>query len=187
LRDHRAKRLAGQKDPRPYLLMATFMEGHEGTGEVLRTLDVALAGFLESMRDSGELRDTVLVVAADHGLHMGLNFAFLQNGRIEHQNPFFAMSVPEWLYAFAEQYQAENGSDDVSPFAANEQRLVTPFETHHMLRALADWPMVDADGWSRSVFAAQKPGRTCEEAGIGAGYCMCKPTIKPITQIKKKK
>ncbi|KAJ2907918.1 hypothetical protein GGI21_003407, partial [Coemansia aciculifera] len=94
LRDHRAKRLAGQKDPRPYLLMATFMEGHEGTGEVLRTLDVALAGFLESMRDSGELRDTVLVVAADHGLHMGLNFAFLQNGRIEHQNPFFAMSVP---------------------------------------------------------------------------------------------
>ncbi|KAJ2816280.1 hypothetical protein IWW50_006556, partial [Coemansia erecta] len=63
---------------------------HEGTGEVLRTLDDALATFLEDIRDSGELDNTVLIVGSDHGLHMGLNFAYTQNGRIEHQNPFFA-------------------------------------------------------------------------------------------------
>ncbi|KAJ2005560.1 hypothetical protein H4R26_001876, partial [Coemansia thaxteri] len=177
LREHRAKRHAQQKDARPYMITATFLEGHEGTGEVLSTLDNALAAFLESMRDSGELDDTVLILGADHGLHMGLNFAFLQNGRIEHQNPFFAMSVPEWLHSFAEKHQKEHGSEAISPFAANEQRLTTPFETHHTFRVLADWPNFETDSWKRSLFAAQRPGRTCEEAGIGASFCMCKRKV----------
>ncbi|KAJ2493682.1 hypothetical protein IWW37_000313 [Coemansia sp. RSA 2050] len=174
LREYRAKQLAHQKDAQPYMIFATFLEGHEGTGEVLRTVDDSLAAFLESMQDSGELSDTVLIVAADHGLHMGLNFAFLQNGRIEHQNPFFAMSVPEWLHEFSEKYQAENGSESVSPFTANEQRLTTPFETFHTFRVLADWPEFEIDSWKRSLFAPQRAGRTCEEAGIGANFCMCK-------------
>ncbi|KAJ2686952.1 hypothetical protein IWW39_003266 [Coemansia spiralis] len=174
LREHRAKQLAHQKDARPYMISATFLEGHEGTGEVLRTLDDSLAAFLKSMRDSGELNDTVLIVGADHGLHMGLNFAFFQNGRIEHKNPFFAMSVPEWLYEFSEKYQNEQGLEAASPFAANEQRLVTPFETYHTFRVLADWPEFETDSWKRSLFATQKAGRTCEEAGIGANFCMCK-------------
>ncbi|KAJ2486533.1 hypothetical protein EV174_001049 [Coemansia sp. RSA 2320] len=174
LREHRAKQHAQQKDARPYMITATFLEGHEGTGEVLSTLDDALAAFLESMRDSGELDDTVLILGSDHGLHMGLNFAFLQNGRIEHKNPFFTMSVPEWLHSFAEMHQKEHGSEAISPFAANEQRLTTPFETHHTLRVLADWPDFETNGWKRSLFAAQRPGRTCEEAGISAKFCMCK-------------
>ncbi|KAJ2063734.1 hypothetical protein GGI17_001520 [Coemansia sp. S146] len=179
LREHRAKQLAQQKDARPYMISATFLEGHEGTGEVLRTVDDSLAAFLESMRDSGELNDTVLIMAADHGLHMGLNFAFLQSGRIEHQNPFLAMSVPEWLHEFSEKYQTDHGSEKVSPFAANEQRLVTPFETHHTFRVLADWPEFETDSWKRSLFAAQRAGRTCEEAGIGANFCMCKIPATP--------
>ncbi|KAJ1903212.1 hypothetical protein LPJ81_003178, partial [Coemansia sp. IMI 209127] len=159
---------------RPYMITATFLEGHEGTGEVLRTLDKALAAFLKDIGNSGELEDTVLMLGADHGLHMGLNFAFLQNGRIEHQNPFFIMSVPEQLHQFAKNYQHIYGAEQISPFSANEQRLTTPFETYHTFRALADWPNVDVDNWKRSLFAAQKSGRTCEEAGIGASFCMCK-------------
>ncbi|KAJ1985841.1 hypothetical protein GGI25_006468 [Coemansia spiralis] len=159
---------------RPYMVTAVFLEGHEGTGEVLHTLDKALAAFLKDIRDSGELEDTVFILSADHGLHMGLNFAFLQNGRIEHQNPFFAMSVPEPLYQFAKHYQKLHGNEKVSPFAVNEQRLTTPFETYHTFRALADWPKIDVSNWDRSLFAAQKAGRTCEEAGIGASFCMCK-------------
>ncbi|KAJ1913142.1 hypothetical protein LPJ71_002580 [Coemansia sp. S17] len=84
------------------------------------------------------------------------------------------MLVPEWLHEFSEKYQTEHGSEKVSPFAANEQRLVTPFETHHTFRVLADWPEFETDSWKRSLFAAQKAGRTCEEAGIGANFCMCK-------------
>ncbi|KAJ2027330.1 hypothetical protein H4S03_008300, partial [Coemansia sp. S3946] len=69
------------------MISATFLEGHDGTGEVLRTVDDSLAAFLASMRDSGELNNTVLIIGADYGLHMGLNFAFLQSGRIENKNP----------------------------------------------------------------------------------------------------
>ncbi|KAJ2550919.1 hypothetical protein EV175_003885 [Coemansia sp. RSA 1933] len=168
------RRQKHKKSQRPYMITATFLEGHEGTGEVLRTLDKALAGFLKDIRKSGELDDTVLMLGADHGLHMGLNFAFLQNGRIEHQNPFFVMSVPEQLYQFAKDYQQIYGTEKISPFAANEQRLTTPFETYHTFRALADWPNIDADNWEKSLFAAQRAGRTCEDAGIGASFCMCK-------------
>ncbi|KAJ1734112.1 hypothetical protein LPJ72_002518 [Coemansia sp. Benny D160-2] len=116
-------------------------------------MDDALAAFLEDLGDSGELEDTVFILGSDHGLHMGINFAFLQNGRIEHQNPFFVMSVPEQLHQFAESFQHYHGSEKgISPFAANEQRLTTPFEVHHTFRALADWPKVDGDNWKRIEF-----------------------------------
>ncbi|KAJ2398700.1 hypothetical protein GGI23_003088 [Coemansia sp. RSA 2559] len=174
LRSRRHKGKHSSAPRRPYMITATFLEGHEGTGEVLRTLDKALAAFLEDIGNSGELEDTVLMLGADHGLHMGLNFAFLQNGRIEHQNPFFIMSIPEQMHQFAKTYQYIHGAEQISPFKANEQRLTTPFETYHTFRALADWPDVDVNNWERSLFAAQKPGRTCEEAGIGANFCMCK-------------
>ncbi|KAJ2304581.1 hypothetical protein IWW54_005356, partial [Coemansia sp. RSA 2705] len=159
---------------RPYMVTATFLEGHEGTGEVLRTLDDALAAFLDDIWQSGELNNTVLMVGSDHGLHMGLNFAYLQNGRIEHQNPFFAMSVPEHLYQYAGDYWAAHGEGQAHPLALNEQRLTTPFEIHHTFRVLADWPQFSSNDWSRSLFYPQKKGRTCSEAGIGASFCMCK-------------
>ncbi|KAJ2607773.1 hypothetical protein H4S08_004707 [Coemansia sp. RSA 1365] len=177
----------GAKD-RPYMITATFFEGHEGTGEVIHTLDSALAAFIEDMRDSGELKDTVLIIAADHGLHMGLNFAYLQNGRIEHQNPFFAMSVPEWLHQFTNTLQLENEQDKHrqvkvkknkerkwkdSPLAINEQRLITPFELHHSFRVLAEWPKFSTESWKKSLFYPQKKGRTCKDAGIGSAFCMC--------------
>ncbi|KAJ1732149.1 hypothetical protein LPJ61_002182 [Coemansia biformis] len=177
-RELRALRAEGRdgRKVRPYMITAAFLEGHEGTGEVLRTIDDALAEFLEDARDSGQLEDTVVIVGADHGLHMGINFAFLQNGRIEHQNPFFAMSVPEWLYQYSHEHQSALGVDAQPPLVTNEQRLTTPFDVHHTFRVLADWPDFDADDWRRSLFSPQKKGRTCDEAGIGSKFCMCQPS-----------
>ncbi|KAI9473189.1 hypothetical protein BX667DRAFT_508181 [Coemansia mojavensis] len=167
---------SGKGKHRPYMISITFMEGHEGTGEVLSTVDDALAAFLQDMHESGELNNTVLIVGGDHGLHMGLNFAYLQNGRIEHQNPFFAMSVPEWLYEFADKYHQTHTSEQEHPLLLNEQRLTTPFELHHTFRVLAEWPQVNHDSWKRSLLYPQKRGRLCSEAGIGEGYCMCRPS-----------
>ncbi|KAJ2776702.1 hypothetical protein H4R18_005530 [Coemansia javaensis] len=162
-----ALRADGRQRAWPYMLMLNLMEGHEATGEVLRTADERLAAFLESMRESGELDDTALFVVADHGLHMGLNFVFLNSGQIEHKNPFFAMVLPQWLRAYVDG-RAEPG------LAVNEQRLTTPTETHYTLKTLADWPAFALADYARSLFAPVPAERTCEQAGIDAMFCMCR-------------
>ncbi|KAJ2518366.1 hypothetical protein H4217_003370 [Coemansia sp. RSA 1939] len=167
LREELRSGLVMNSTDRPYMLMLNLMEGHEGTGEVLRTLDIRLSAFLADMRDSGELEDTALFLLSDHGLHMGLNFAFLNSGQIEHKNPFFAMVLPQWLRTDLG-HMAEQG------LLANEQRLTTPLETHYTLKTLADWPVYDHGDFEKSLFAPVKAGRTCADANIGASFCMCK-------------
>jgi hypothetical protein len=72
----------------PKWLTLSFMEGHEGTGEVLPSLDTDLAGFLQQLLvTGGAAADTVVVIAADHGLHMGLPYLLTTQGRREHMNP----------------------------------------------------------------------------------------------------
>lgn len=36
------------------------------------------------MEEDGSLENTIVFMMADHGLHMGINFMFTPNGRIEH-------------------------------------------------------------------------------------------------------
>ncbi|KAJ2083447.1 hypothetical protein H4R24_000827 [Coemansia sp. RSA 988] len=156
-----------EQQKQPYFLMLNLMEGHEGTGEVLRTLDNRLSELLSDLDKSGELEDTALFILSDHGLHMGLNFAFLNSGQIEHKNPFFAMVLPHWLRNFVDN-QPEAG------LPVNEQRLTTPLETHYTLKTLASWPMFDIADYKRSLFSPVPAGRSCSDAGIGSNFCMCK-------------
>ncbi|KAJ2659116.1 hypothetical protein IWW48_003648, partial [Coemansia sp. RSA 1200] len=167
LREELRSGLDMNRTERPYMLMLNLMEGHEGTGEVLGTLDSRLSTFLSDMRDSGELEDTALFLLSDHGLHMGLNFAFLNSGQIEHKNPFFAMVLPQWL-------RTDLGDTAEQGLLANEQRLTTPFETHYTLKTLANWPVYDPNDFEKSLFAPVKAGRTCADANIGSNFCMCK-------------
>ncbi|KAJ2156618.1 hypothetical protein GGF46_005061 [Coemansia sp. RSA 552] len=163
----KAMRAGEERTRRPYMLMLNLMEGHEGTGEVLRTLDDRLSTFLTDLRTSGELEDTALFLLSDHGLHMGLNFAFLNSGQIEHKNPFFSMVLPHWLRSYADKLQNPG-------LSLNEQRLTTPMETYYTLKTLADWPAVDPADYQRSLFSPVPAGRTCDQAGIGARVCKCK-------------
>jgi predicted AlkP superfamily phosphohydrolase/phosphomutase len=47
-------------------LYLEFMDGHEGTGEVVRYLDAPLVKMLENIN----LEDTTIIVFSDHGWHM---------------------------------------------------------------------------------------------------------------------
>ncbi|KAF9433724.1 hypothetical protein BGZ76_009057, partial [Entomortierella beljakovae] len=69
---------------RPWFQMGSFIEGHEGTGDVLLTLDNDFSNFFKGMEKDGTLENTIIIMMADHGLHMGINFMFSPNGRIEH-------------------------------------------------------------------------------------------------------
>ncbi|KAG0370256.1 hypothetical protein BGX24_002099 [Mortierella sp. AD032] len=159
----------------PWFQMGSLIEGHEGTGEVLLTMDDDLSKFLKGMEEDGSLENTIVFMMADHGLHMGINFMFTPNGRIEHMNPYLSVILPPLL---TERYPSL-----ARGLAHNQQSLVTGYEIHATLKMLASGRMpeygdedeIDGGSWRKGTLFDEEfnPSRTCEEAKIPAEYCHC--------------
>lgn len=47
-----------------------FLEGHEGTGEVITLLDDPLEDFLSFVVENNYDEDSIIFIGSDHGLHM---------------------------------------------------------------------------------------------------------------------
>ncbi|KAK3825146.1 MAG: hypothetical protein J3Q66DRAFT_327056 [Benniella sp.] len=160
----------------PWFQMGSFIEGHEGTGEVLLTMDNDLAKFMKGMEEDGTLENTIIFMMADHGLHMGINFMFTPNGRIEHMNPYLSVFLPPLV--------TKNFPSLTQGLKHNQQSLVTGYEIHATLKMLASGVMpengdkddVDGGAWRRGTLFDEKlnPSRTCEEAQIPEEYCRCR-------------
>ncbi|KAF9930870.1 hypothetical protein FBU30_011159 [Linnemannia zychae] len=160
----------------PWFQMGSFIEGHEGTGEVLLTLDDDLAKFLKGMEEDGSLENTIIFMMADHGLHMGINFMFTPNGRIEHMNPYLSVILPPLV---TERYPSL-----ARGLAHNQQSLLTGYEIHATLKMLASGKMpalgdeddIDGGSWRKGTLFDEEldPSRTCEQAMIPDEYCRCK-------------
>ncbi|KAF8926692.1 hypothetical protein CPC16_002498, partial [Podila verticillata] len=148
--------------------MGSLIEGHEGTGEVLLTIDDDLSKFFEGMEKDGTLENTIIFTMADHGLHMGINFMFTPSGRIEHMNPYLSVILPPLL---SKKYPSL-----ARGLQHNQQSLVTGWEIHATLKMLARGVMpaggdddeMDGGEWRRGTLFDEdlNPGRTCEEARI---------------------
>jgi hypothetical protein len=65
--------------PLPWPLSPSFVPA--GTGEVLATMDADLAQFMLDLTPE-QLNRTAIVFIADHGLTMGLNYMYTQDGRV---------------------------------------------------------------------------------------------------------
>lgn len=52
-----------------------------GTGEVISTVDADLAAFYRGLTQE-QLDRTAIITVADHGLTMGLNYMYFQEGRV---------------------------------------------------------------------------------------------------------
>ncbi|KAG0083584.1 hypothetical protein BGZ93_001713 [Podila epicladia] len=141
---------------KPWFQLGSFIEGHEGTGEVLLTIDYDLAKFIKGMEEDGTLNNTVVFIMADHGLHMGINFLFTQNGRIEHMNPYLSVILPPLL---TKKYPSL-----ARGLRHNQQSLVTGYEIHTTLKLLA----------SGKVFS---PARSNGEDKLGEGKSWGKGTL----------
>ncbi|KAF9088209.1 hypothetical protein BGX29_000392 [Mortierella sp. GBA35] len=160
----------------PWFQMGSFIEGREGTGEVLLTIDNDLSKFLKGMEEDGSLDNTIVFMMADHGLHMGINFMFTPNGRIEHMNPYLSVILPPLV---TERYPSL-----ARGLAHNQQSLVTGYEIHATLKMLASGQMpaqgdeddVDGGAWRKGTLFDEEldPSRTCEQAKIPDEYCRCK-------------
>ncbi|GBG89577.1 hypothetical protein CBR_g49366 [Chara braunii] len=161
----------------PFAFFNAFIEGHEGSGEVLSTMDAELADFLKKASDSGLFEDTVLLLLSDHGNHMSLSYVYTENGRQEHESPFLFVSVPDSLAAAAD---VDDPSRTVGQnLERNEQVLVNAFDIHFFLKVLIQWQdrenlHGDAQGWWRqSLLSNKRANRTCEEAKVPDNFCWC--------------
>lgn len=105
----------------PWMSIMTFLESHEGTGEVITSIDELLAEFLETI----DYSNTAVFLMADHGLHMGLNYALTANGEIERSNPLLVTSFPDTLPVSWKE-----------SLALNQQALLTPFDIFHSFKYL---------------------------------------------------
>jgi hypothetical protein len=162
----KAQKLYREKAPQvPWFMTAAFIEGHEGTGEVLSTLDDDLSSFLLSLANDGVLEDTAVLLLADHGLHMGFNYVYTTNGLIEHANPALFMLLPDRFTSSSPEI-AEN-------LKHNEQALISANHIYHSMRHIMGIP--DQNTPSKSLFQTKLPySADCAQAGIGAEYCQCK-------------
>ncbi|KAF9163933.1 hypothetical protein DFQ26_002005 [Actinomortierella ambigua] len=176
-----------QYKDRPWFQMGSLIEGHEGTGEVLLTIDEDIADFFKGMEQDGTLDNTIVFFMADHGLHMGINFMFTGNGRIEHVNPYLSIMLPPKL---AQKYPSL-----AQGLLHNQQSLITGHEIYKTLKLLAtpgllpktgsdsskgisddDDEEVNGGSWRRGTLFDEtlNPGRTCEEARIPDEFCRCR-------------
>lgn len=146
----------------PWVMFGSFIEGHEGTGEVLSTLDEDLAEYLLQLAAEGTFKDTALFLIADHGLHMGLNFVYSMNGVIEHANPALFALLPERIL----------NEKTLANLLHNEQALVTAYNVHHTWRDI-----LGLSGFEKTQSLLQNSipyDLDCEQANINKNLCQCK-------------
>ncbi|PRP85778.1 hypothetical protein PROFUN_05970 [Planoprotostelium fungivorum] len=144
---------------------ATFLEGHETTADVIRTVDDDLKAFLEKI----DLNRTVVFLTADHGSHMNVFFvAKTYAGLLENSLPLGHVIVPRWmLKAKPEMREALKN---------NEQALFSGLDLHRSLQHLMVWPEkppASPLSSTRSIFETIPLNRTCSDAKIPDYFCFC--------------
>ncbi|TVY60778.1 hypothetical protein LSUE1_G008574 [Lachnellula suecica] len=112
---------------RRFFLNAAFMESHEGSGEVLQTLDSRLESFFNVETSPSDWNTTAVLIVSDHGALMGLNNAFFHNGKVEAKNPFAAFVMPRWYMEMEERNER---------LTEAKGELVTPHDIYETLQGL---------------------------------------------------
>jgi hypothetical protein len=159
----------------PRFGIAAFIEGHEGTGEVINLVDTDLASFLRDA-DLIDYNSTVVFLVSDHGHHMSLWWTLHAESAVrENALPLLHMIAPNWVLR---QYPHLERN-----LLANQQRLVTSFDFHATLRHILLGEAVDRPEWqnklpifmtAKSLFGEIDPHRDCPWAGIPPNMCQCR-------------
>jgi hypothetical protein len=150
----------------PKMFRMSFLDAHEGTGEIVKYLDDKLVNFFTDMEKENLLDDTIVLFMADHGMNMP-GVTGLLNGE-DHQkekyNPFLFLMIPDKisdLYGF-------NLSD-------NEQEMITMWDIRKTLLHIAgDSGSLQKEKKGMSLFQKiNSSNRDCEKMNTRADYCIC--------------
>ena len=83
----------------PKYLELQFLEAHEGTGDLLKHFDNPLERFLEWLETKGFLEGSLLLIVADHGMHMRGPYYFINSTEfyIDRALPLMILAIDDSL------------------------------------------------------------------------------------------
>ena len=112
------------------LFLLRLQEAHEPSGEVIKYVDADLVAFLEEFEQGGHLRDTVIMLVSDHGMHeIGLQHRLAADDNVEKENflPLFITLLPN-----------DVGSEVLENARVNQQRFISGYNFYGTMRSLAE-------------------------------------------------
>jgi len=151
----------------------SFFSGlmHEDMNE-LAHMDALLERFFRSLRDSGSLRNTVVMLFSDHGTRYGESRGYTRMGWYEENLPLALVAVPA---SFRRRHVQM-----MRTLRSNTQKLTTPFDLHETVRRLLDAGgsydderRVASGRRGVSLFDVTLADRTCKNASLAPTYCEC--------------
>ena len=153
------------RNQRKFLKLA-FIEGHEGSKEVIKYLDGAFCNFIKYLMKEFPTNSAIIIVS-DHGNNMGGYFG-LNTG----EEFFIERGLPN-LYLILE----ENSDYNHTAIAINEQRYITPYDIHDTLCDLTGlYNKNYTSKYGQSLFQEISEKRKCsdyEEFNKSMEYCRC--------------
>jgi len=144
---------------------------HGDMNEAVYT-DVILERFFRSLHDSGYLKNTVVVLFADHGQRYGDTRGYTRMSWYEENLPMLLLAMPASF--------RRRRHEMMEMLRSNRYKLTTPFDVHETVRRLLDVnsPYDDSLRIVRgrrgvSLFDVTLGDRTCKDATIAPTYCEC--------------
>ena len=123
--------------------------------------------FFKSMRDSGFLNDTMLVVMGDHGARTG-EFRSTMQGKLEERLPMLSIALPD-NFLLKHSKLAKN-------FKSNTDIIISPLDLHATFMHLLKYPFDPSQTELTrgiSLFSKLPRNRTCQDAKIPEYFCPC--------------
>ena len=160
-----------KSNPRPFFVYG-FFAGllHDNMDEAAQ-MDTLLNRFFRSLHDSGQLKNTAVVLFSDHGSRFGVR-GYTRLG-------WYEENLPVALIAMPESFRSRHATM-MKTLRSNSHKLTTPLDLHETLRRVLDIgkPYDDSVRIARgrrgvSLFDVTLGDRTCNDASISATYCEC--------------
>jgi len=145
----------------PKFLMTVHNEAHDAVGNHVYMLDPEVKNHLKWLHESDRMRNTAILLVADHGMHYGPLFHKNKTrAQYEHDRPFAAFILPKRVTS--------------ERLKQNAKEMVNIRDFHMTIRDLASFPRRSTEGATssiaRSLLFESINNRTCEEMNVGHEY-----------------
>jgi len=143
------------------LLYLEFIDAHEPTQEVIKSMDEPLVNFLEGLERDNLLEDTVILLWGDHGDHLPL-FPYTISTKTfttERALPVMFLVLPNSLSQVYRQNLQEN-----------KQKLLSAFQIHELLLSIPGGS--NSSHIDKSIIG-KVPNLTCQDIRVYFQPCFC--------------